>query len=149
MGYGRSFDMGVFGSNFGHAVTQNLPVLASQFVQPAVPNKFAAFTLGSRAADLHVPGDSIEWIVPAGRPGTASSRVPIIVNGLPSGQSCTAAAHSSDIPAPANLGRLERHFAAPTGRTTSIEVAYIGNKGTNVFAGDGNTYNINQPLIGR
>ncbi|HMK30922.1 MAG TPA: TonB-dependent receptor, partial [Terriglobales bacterium] len=26
MGYGRSFDMGVFGSNFGHAVTQNLPV---------------------------------------------------------------------------------------------------------------------------
>src|SRR5579863_5639048 len=45
MGYGRSYDMGVFGSNFGHAVTQNLPVLASQLVQPAVPNKFAAFTL--------------------------------------------------------------------------------------------------------
>ncbi len=33
MGYGRSYDMGVFGSNFGHAVTQNLPVLASQLVQ--------------------------------------------------------------------------------------------------------------------
>ena len=31
LGYGRSFDMGVFGSNFGHAVTQNLPVLG----QPA------------------------------------------------------------------------------------------------------------------
>ena len=29
-GYGRSFDIGVFGSIFGHAVTQNLPVLAFQ-----------------------------------------------------------------------------------------------------------------------
>ncbi len=26
-GYGRSFDTGVFGSIFGHVVTQNLPVL--------------------------------------------------------------------------------------------------------------------------
>ncbi|HWC18888.1 MAG TPA: TonB-dependent receptor, partial [Terriglobales bacterium] len=32
MGYGRSFDIGVFGSNFGHAVTQNLPVLVNQDV---------------------------------------------------------------------------------------------------------------------
>src|SRR5690349_10314264 len=30
VGYGRSFDMGVFGSNFGHVVTQNLPVLVHQ-----------------------------------------------------------------------------------------------------------------------
>src|ERR1019366_8810851 len=29
-GYGRSFDTGVFGSIFGHVVTQNLPVLANQ-----------------------------------------------------------------------------------------------------------------------
>ena len=29
-GYGRSFDTGVFGSIFGHTVTQNLPVLANQ-----------------------------------------------------------------------------------------------------------------------
>src|SRR5712691_6471285 len=30
IGYGRGFDIGVFGSNFGHVVTQNLPVLANQ-----------------------------------------------------------------------------------------------------------------------
>jgi hypothetical protein len=30
MGYGRSFDIGVFGSIFGHSVAQNLPVLADQ-----------------------------------------------------------------------------------------------------------------------
>ena len=29
-GYGRSFDTGVFGSIFGHTVTQNIPVLANQ-----------------------------------------------------------------------------------------------------------------------
>src|SRR5438270_4044686 len=29
MGYGRRFDIGVFGSTFGHVVTQNLPVLAN------------------------------------------------------------------------------------------------------------------------
>ena len=32
LGYGRSFDIGVFGSNFGHAVTQNLPVLVHQYL---------------------------------------------------------------------------------------------------------------------
>src|SRR5205085_4083827 len=30
LGYGRSYDIGVFGSNFGHTVTQNLPVLLKQ-----------------------------------------------------------------------------------------------------------------------
>ena len=34
MGYGRSFDVGVFGSTFGHSVTQNLPVLARQEINP-------------------------------------------------------------------------------------------------------------------
>ena len=31
-GYGRSFDIGVFGSIFGHNVTQNIPVLANQSI---------------------------------------------------------------------------------------------------------------------
>ena len=30
LGYGRSYDIGVFGTVFGHTVTQNLPVLAQQ-----------------------------------------------------------------------------------------------------------------------
>src|SRR5205823_7910607 len=29
-GYGRSYDVGVFGVSYGHNVTQNLPVLANQ-----------------------------------------------------------------------------------------------------------------------
>ena len=36
-GYGRSYDVGVFGVSFGHNVTQNLPVLANQSLNPAQP----------------------------------------------------------------------------------------------------------------
>src|SRR5215472_5315560 len=51
MGYGRSYDIGVFGSNFGHTVTQNLPVLlkqnidASNVIPGASGNYIPAFTL--------------------------------------------------------------------------------------------------------
>jgi hypothetical protein len=43
-GYGRGYNLGVFGSIFGHNVTQNLPVLGIQSVQPT--NAFdSVFTL--------------------------------------------------------------------------------------------------------
>jgi hypothetical protein len=45
-GYGWSYDLGVFGSNFGHNVTQNPPVLANQSVQP-INNFTDVFTLAS------------------------------------------------------------------------------------------------------
>ncbi|HUO15954.1 MAG TPA: hypothetical protein VMX38_13290, partial [Verrucomicrobiae bacterium] len=31
--------------------------------------------------------------------------------------------------------------------STSIDISYVGNKGTHVFAGDGPTYNVNQPSL--
>ncbi len=43
-GYGRSFDIGVFGSIFGHTVTQNLPVLTNQQINSATTTS-SAFTL--------------------------------------------------------------------------------------------------------
>ena len=43
-GYGRSYDVGVFGVSFGHNVTQNLPVLANQSLNPANPG-LSVFTL--------------------------------------------------------------------------------------------------------
>src|SRR6202012_114024 len=47
-GYGRSFDIGVFGSIFGHTVTQNLPVLANQSVNNnSIGATSAAFALAS------------------------------------------------------------------------------------------------------
>src|SRR5205823_14532295 len=43
-GYGRSYDLGVFGSVFGHTVTQNLPVLSAQNLN-APQNFDAVFNL--------------------------------------------------------------------------------------------------------
>ena len=43
-GYGRSHDIGTFGSTFGHAVTQNLPVLSIQEIN-APANYAAVFNL--------------------------------------------------------------------------------------------------------
>lgn len=136
MGYGRSFDMGVFGSNFGHAVTQNLPVLASQNV--------AAVNVNPAATDNNIPAFKLD----AGPPIFVFPTVPS--NGL--------------LPLNGPAGNLQPHIRPlyqrlPTldawnvtvqhqlNSHTSLEVAYIGNKGTNVFAGTGNTYNVNQPSI--
>ncbi len=136
VGYGRSFDMGVFGSNFGHSVTQNLPVLASQSV--------AAVNNDPAATNNNIPAFKLD----AGPPIFVFPTVPD--NGL--------------LPLNGPAGNLQPHIRPTFQRlptldawnatlqhqlnsTTSIEVAYIGNKGTNVFAGTGNTYNVNQPSI--
>ena len=53
MGYGRSFDVGTFGSIFGRSVTQNLPVLGIQNLNP--PNNFeSVFNLSQGPAFLDV-----------------------------------------------------------------------------------------------
>jgi hypothetical protein len=60
-GYGRSFDLGVFGSIFGHVVTQNLPVLANQSLS-APTTVTSAFTLATGpAANVFptVPSDGL------------------------------------------------------------------------------------------
>ena len=146
MGYGRSYDMGVFGSNFGHAVTQNLPVLASQLVQPAVTNKFAAFTLDQGPPIFTFPAIPSNGQFPVAGPQCyQSSTLP--VSGLPSGQSCTQPHIRPTYQRLPTLDAWNATVQRQLTNTTSLEVAYIGNKGTNGFAGDGNTYNINQPSI--
>jgi hypothetical protein len=136
LGYGRSFDMGVFGSNFGHAVTQNLPVLASQSEQ--------AVNFNPNATNDRIPAFKLD----AGPPPFVFPTVP--ANGL--------------LPLNGPAGNLQPHIRPTYQRlptldawnltlqrqltsTMSVEAAYIGNKGTNVFAGTGNTYNVNQPSI--
>ncbi len=50
-GFGVGYDLGVFGSNFGHNVTQNPPTLSNQSIQPA--NGFSdVFTLSQGPATL-------------------------------------------------------------------------------------------------
>jgi len=67
MGYGRSYDMGVFGSNFGHAVTQNLPVLGAQLVQN--PNQFLpGFALDSGPPVFTFPAVPSNGLLPLAGP---------------------------------------------------------------------------------
>src|SRR6266446_455780 len=70
LGYGRSFDIGVFGSNFGHAVTQNLPVLVHEAI--------SAHDVNSNKVSDNVPVyqmDSATGPLPAPFPTVPSSGV--------------------------------------------------------------------------
>jgi len=66
-GFGIGYDLGVFGSNFGHNVTQNPPVLSNQSNQPTAP--FAdVFTLSQGPPTLApiVVGSNGTFPLPAG-----------------------------------------------------------------------------------
>ena len=137
VGFGRSFDIGVFGSNFGHVVTQNLPVLANQDVSDssinstATNDRSAVFTLASGPSQLTPVVIPTDGILPLRGPQNAvDPRVRPTVQRLPTVDAWNAT--------------IQRQVTA----TFNFEVAYIGNKGTHVFAGNGPAYNANQAAIG-
>ena len=125
-GYGRSYDIGVFGSLFGHSVTQNLPVLAVQELN--APSNFdRVFTLASGPDGPTFPA------VPS------SGRFP-----LPNGVFARALPEKQRPPAVDAFNvTVQRQLTS----TMSIEAAYVGNYGQNVFAGDGPAININQASL--
>ncbi|MGB8325525.1 MAG: carboxypeptidase regulatory-like domain-containing protein [Candidatus Acidiferrum sp.] len=146
LGYGRSFDIGVFGSNFGHVVTQNLPVLANQTISdsnlPAnqgganvTNNRTAIFSLaqGPPQFDFSTilgaisPQGTLPLLGPA---GNVQPRMRPNVQRLPTLDAWNAS--------------VQRQLT----KTISLEVAYIGNKGSHVFAGTGPSYNNNEVRVG-
>ena len=141
MGYGRSFDLGVFGSNFGHVVTQNLPVLANQTIadsniNPAATNNISpVFTLAQGPPAFNF-STVLNQISPAGTlpllgpDGTSSSRIRPTIQRLPTLDAWNATVQRQVTP------------------TISVEIAYIGNKGTHVFNPGGPSYNPNDPAVG-
>lgn len=137
LGYGRSFDIGVFGSNFGHVVTQNLPVLANQDVSDssitagATNDRSAVFTLAQGPpafVPVDVPSDGILPL--RGPKNNVAPRIRPRVQRLPTLDAWNATVQRQLTP------------------TMNIEIGYIGNKGTHVFAGNGPAYNSNQAAIG-
>lgn len=143
LGYGRGFDIGVFGSNFGHAVTQNLPILASQNLADSnlpghtgfTDNRSAvfnlvngppAFSFANLLTDLTTNG----FLPIDGPDGTASTYIRPRVQRLPTIDQWNAT--------------LQRQLTS----TINLTVSYIGNKGTHVFAGTGPSYGFNDAAVG-
>lgn len=143
MGYGRSFDMGVFGSNFGHTVTQTLPVLAAQLAQG--PNQeIPAFTLAQGPPIFNFPSIPSNGLLPVSGPNCY--QFADVVNG----QNSQLCVQPHIRPTRQRLPTLDAWNATVQRQLTetmSVNIAYVGNKGTHVFAGDGPTYNVNNPSI--
>ena len=134
-GYGRSYDVGVFGVSFGHNVTQNLPVLANQSLNPASPY-LAVFTLAQGPPSLDPT--TILASQPKGPTGN-----PILPNGINPNVLPLTKDNTMRLPVVDawNL-TLERQFAGGV----VLSAAYVGNKGYHVTPG-GTNYDINRPTI--
>jgi hypothetical protein len=125
-GYGRSYDIGVFGSLFGHSVTQNLPVLSVQELNGTPQNFDDVFSL-AQGAPLPVFPDS------------SSGRFPlpdqVFARALPEKQR------------PPQVDAYNIVVQRQLSDTMSVEAGYVGNYGQRVFAGDGPAININQATL--
>ena len=142
LGYGRSYDIGVFGSNFGHTVTQNLPVLlkqnydASTFTSGASANIVPLFSLDSG------PNSN-----PNIDPANAFPAVPadgfIPLTAQLSGTHIRPTRQTLPAVDAWNL-TVQRQVT----NTIALEVAYVGSKGTHGFAGNGPNYDINPAAVG-
>jgi hypothetical protein len=134
-GYGRSYDVGVFGVSFGHNVTQNLPVLANQSLNPSQP-WLAVFTLDKGPSALDP--STILASQPKGPNGN-----PMLPNGV--APNVLPLTHSGTMRLPvvdAWNFTVERQFTP----STVVSIGYVGNKGYHVTPG-GTNYNVNQPSI--
>lgn len=134
-GYGRSYDVGVFGVSFGHNVTQNVPVLANQSLNPANP-WLPVFTLNQGPTPLDPT--TILATQPKGPNGN-----PILPNGIAPNVLPLTSNNTMRLPTvDAWNATVEHQFT----RSLVLSVAYVGNHGYHVTAG-GTNYNINQPTI--
>jgi len=125
-GFGRTYDIGVFGSLFGHSVTQNLPVLSSQQIN--APNNFdAVFNLAQGPPPPQFPA------VPA------SGQFP-----LPNGVFARALTAKQRLPTVDAWNVTVQHQLTDT---VSVEASYVGNRGSHGFIGDGPAANVNQASL--
>jgi hypothetical protein len=124
-GYGWAYELGTFGSTFGHNVTQNIPVLANQTVNRA--NNFSGvFTLaqGPPAPTFATPD-----------PTTGRFTLPDGINGK-------ARLPTTVLPRVMQYNLTVQHQLF---HDLSVSLGYVGNQGRHQFFGDGPNYNINQP----
>jgi outer membrane receptor protein involved in Fe transport len=125
-GYARTYDIGVFGSLFGHSVTQNLPVLSVQSLN--APSSFdSVFNLANGPSDpvfVDVPSD-----------GTFPLPNNVFTRSLPFKQR------------PPSVDAFNIIVQRQLSDVMSVEVGYVANRGRDAFAGDGPTVNPNQATL--
>ena len=138
IGYGRSFDIGVFGSNFGHAVTQNLPVLVHEDIgahdvnSANINDNVAVYQMSSAAGPPPAvfPTPRADGTIPLRGPqNSVDPRIRPTVQRVAAIDMWNAT--------------VEHQLTS----TMTVEVSYVGNKGTHGFAGDGPAYNENPRSI--
>ena len=131
MGYGRSFDVGMFGTIFGHTVTQNLPVLGTQEINP-LPNGWdPAFQLATGPPLLD--------------PATVLNNQPVGPDGnhiYPDGFRAWVMPFHTHMPTVDSWNATVQRQLTPT---LSLQAAYVGNKGSHIFVGENNWINLNTP----
>ncbi len=127
-GYGRSFDTGVFGSIFGHTVTQNLPVLANQQIsEPG--NTGSAFTMAVGPAAYVFPSVPSSGLLP--NPGYG----------------VTTSSRQNPLPFP-TIDAWNQSVQRALTPTLTLTAAYVGNKGTHTLGdGDSNGTNPNEAAL--
>jgi Carboxypeptidase regulatory-like domain/TonB dependent receptor len=135
MGYGRSYDIGVFGSNFGHTVTQNLPVLLKQNIDASAINLSGnldpLFSLDQGPPAGIFPAIPSNGVIPFSALGSQVSGVHI----RPTRQV---------LPTVDAWNATVQHQLT---NTLSLEASYVGSKGTHGFAGNGPNYDVNPVSI--
>jgi len=129
VGYGRSFDVGMFGTIFGHTVTQNLPVLGTQQINP-LPNGWdPAFQLATGPPLLD--------------PGTALTKKGPDGNYIyPDGFRAWVMPFHTRMPTVDSWNATVQRQITPT---LSLQAGYVGNKGSHIFVGENNWINLNTP----
>lgn len=157
LGYGRSYDIGVFGSIFGHAITQNLPVLGAQqmnantgafvFNLSAGPPSFDPATkLGGTLATSNCnpitdPSGVVGGVFTPDKPQCVG------VNGrplVPDGVFSRSRPFNNRLP---SVDQWNATVQRQVTSTLSATLAYVGNKGTHQFAGGGPAYGANEATV--
>ena len=127
-GYGRSFDTGVFGSIFGHVVTQNLPVLGNQQLNTTTTTGYE-FNLANGPQALAFPAVPSNGLLPAQNYQVSTKARPNPLH-FPTIDAWNVAVQRALTP------------------TLSLTAAYVGNKGTHTLGdGDGNNTNPNEGAL--
>ena len=132
-GYGRGYDLGVFGSIFGHNVTQNLPVLGIQTLAAGQQFRYRVHA-GARSHGAQ-PGQHSRFAAEGSERPSAC---------------CPTASLRLRYPNPIRLPTVDAwNFTVQRQMTNtiSLEAAYVGTKGTHVFAGTGGDYDPNQATL--